>query len=135
MLKHWKWPTWLKLALISPALLNIAGRIKASQSDEIDFMEGWLTDRGESPMAHAHHMMSMHHKMEMGMATDDQMAALAAAESVDFDRQFLTLMIRHHEGAVDMVEDLLDKPALPTTPSCTSLWVTLRMTKPSRSTR
>jgi uncharacterized protein (DUF305 family) len=93
-----------------PALLNIAGRIKASQSDEIDFMEGWLTDRGESPMAHAHHMMSMHHKMEMGMATDDQMAALAAAESVDFDRQFLTLMIRHHEGAVDMVEDLLDKP-------------------------
>ena len=73
-------------------------------------MEGWLTDRGESPMAHAHHMMSMHHKMEMGMATDDQMAALAAAESFDFDRQFLTLMIRHHEGAVDMVEDLLDKP-------------------------
>ena len=44
------------------------------------------------------------------MATDDQMAALAASESVDFDRQFLTLMIRHHEGAVDMVKDLLDKP-------------------------
>ena len=49
-----------------PDLLNIAGRIKASQSDEISFMEGWLTDRGESAMAHAHHMMSMHHKMEMG---------------------------------------------------------------------
>ena len=96
-------------------------------------MEGWLTQiAAKSPMAHAHHMMSMHHKMEMGMATDDQMAALAAAESVDFDRQFLTLMIRHHEGAVDMVEDLLDKPALPTTPSCTSLWVISRMTKPSR---
>ena len=93
-----------------PDLLSIAGRIKASQSDEISFMEGWLTDRGESPMAHAHHMMSMHHKMEMGMATDKQMSALAASESVDFDRQFLTLMIRHHEGAVDMVEDLLDKP-------------------------
>ena len=93
-----------------PDLLSIAGRIKASQSDEISFMEGWLTDRGESPTAHAHHMMSMHHKMEMGMATDKQMSALAASESVDFDRQFLTLMIRHHEGAVDMVEDLLDKP-------------------------
>ena len=93
-----------------PDLLNIAGRINASQSDEISFMEGWLADRGESPMAHAHDMMSMHHKMEMGMATDDQMAALAASESVDFDRQFLTLMIRHHEGAVDMVKDLLDKP-------------------------
>ena len=35
-------------------------------------------------MAHAHHMMSMH-KMEMGMATDDQMAALAS--TVDFDRR------------------------------------------------
>ena len=93
-----------------PDLLNIAGRIKASQSDEISFMEGWLTDRGESAMAHAHHMMSMHHKMEMGMATDEQMASLATSESVDFDRQFLTLMIRHHEGAVDMVKDLLDKP-------------------------
>lgn len=93
-----------------PDLLNIAGRIRASQSDEISFMEGWLTDRSESPMVHAHHMMSVHHKMEMGMATDDQMAALASSESVDFDRQFLTLMIRHHEGAVDMVKDLLDKP-------------------------
>ncbi len=92
-----------------PDLLNIAGRIKASQSDEISFMEGWLTDRSESPTTHANHMMNMHHKMEMGMATDDQMAALAASESTDLDRQFLTLMIRHHEGAVTMVKDLLDQ--------------------------
>ena len=52
-----------------PELVEIAGRIKASQSDEIGFMEGWLNDRGESGMAHAHHMLSAHHKMEMGMAT------------------------------------------------------------------
>ena len=44
------------------------------------------------------------------MATDQQMAALGNSESVGFDRQFLQLMIRHHEGAVDMVKDLLDKP-------------------------
>jgi uncharacterized protein (DUF305 family) len=93
-----------------PELVEIAGRIKASQSDEIGFMEGWLNDRGESGMAHAHHMLSAHHKMEMGMATDQQMAALGDSESVGFDRQFLQLMIRHHEGAVDMVKDLLDKP-------------------------
>jgi len=93
-----------------PELLEIAGRIKASQSDEIGFMEGWLNDRGESAMEHAHHMLSAHHKMEMGMATDQQMAALGDSQSVGFDRQFLQLMIRHHEGAVDMVEDLLDKP-------------------------
>ena len=48
--------------------------------------------------------------MEMGMATEQQMASLGDSQSVGFDRQFLQLMIRHHEGAVDMVEDLLDKP-------------------------
>ena len=93
-----------------PELVEIAGRIKASQSDEIGFMEGWLNDRGESGMANAHHMLSAHHKMEMGMATDQQMAALGDSESVGFDRKFLQLMIRHHEGAVGMVEDLLEKP-------------------------
>ena len=36
-----------------PELVDIAGRIKSSQSDEIDFMQSWLTDRGEAPMAHA----------------------------------------------------------------------------------
>ena len=35
------------------------------------------------------------------------MAALAAAKGAAFDRQFLDLMIAHHRGAVDMVEDLL----------------------------
>ena len=93
-----------------PELVDIAGRIKSSQSDEIDFMQSWLTDRGEAPMAHAHHMLSTHHKMDMGMASDAQMTELAEAESVNFDRQFLSLMIRHHEGAVDMVKDLLDQP-------------------------
>ena len=92
------------------ALVEIAGRINASQNDEIAFMETWLTDRGESPMMHGHHMLSAHHKLEMGMASEEQMALLADAQSVDFDRQFLTLMIRHHEGAVDMVENLLDQP-------------------------
>jgi hypothetical protein len=38
------------------------------------------------------------------------MAELAAAESADFDRLFLTLMIAHHEGAVKMVEKLLEQP-------------------------
>jgi hypothetical protein len=37
------------------------------------------------------------------------MTALAAAKGTEFDRQFLTLMIAHHEGAVDMVEKLLDE--------------------------
>ncbi|MDC8755388.1 DUF305 domain-containing protein [Erythrobacter sp. sf7] len=92
-------------------IVAIAGRIEASQADEIAFMKSWLTERGEAledPKmkghgAHMHHMMA-------GMASPEQMKALAAAKGVDFDRQFLTLMIAHHEGAVDMVDDLLRQP-------------------------
>ena len=92
-------------------IVAIAGRIEASQADEIAFMKAWLAERGE-PLedpkmkghgAHMHHMMA-------GMASPEQMKALAAAKGVDFDRQFLTLMIAHHEGAVDMVDDLLRQP-------------------------
>jgi uncharacterized protein (DUF305 family) len=91
-------------------LVDIAGRIEASQADEIAFMKDWLTSRGEPAQdpkmkghgAHLHHMMK-------GMASPDQMKALAAAKGVEFDRQFLTLMIAHHEGAVEMVEKLLDE--------------------------
>ena len=91
-------------------LLAIAGRIEASQADEIAFMKNWLAERGEPAAdpklkghdAHLHHMMA-------GMASPEDMAALAAAKGIDFDRQFLTLMIAHHEGAVEMVEKLLDE--------------------------
>ncbi|MHA7899891.1 MAG: DUF305 domain-containing protein [Henriciella sp.] len=91
-------------------IVDIAGRIDGSQADEIEFMTSWLTDRGEAtPGEHAHHGTHMSHEM-MGMATPEQMSQLAASDGVAFDELFLTLMIRHHEGAVTMVEDLLDKP-------------------------
>ena len=42
-----------------------------------------------------------------GMLTPAQMASLAAANGPAFDRLFLEDMIRHHEGALVMVHDLL----------------------------
>ena len=91
----------------SPELLEIAGKIEAAQGDEIAFMEQWLTSRGESiDQSHAH---TGHHTMK-GMATEAQMTSLAAASGVEFDRQFLSLMIAHHEGAIDMVEALMEQP-------------------------
>ena len=89
----------------SPDILEAAGRIKASQDDEIAFMTDWLESRGETRLTtetHAHGMR--------GMATAEQLASLAESDSTDFDRQFLTLMIAHHEGALDMVEDLMEQP-------------------------
>ena len=90
-------------------ILDLAGRIDASQIDEIDFMENWLTERGKSvpdptQMGHSHH-----HKM-MGMATPEQMNKLEASNSTDFDRLYLNLMIRHHDGAIDMVDRLNEFP-------------------------
>lgn len=47
------------------------------------------------------------HIME-GMATLEQMQQLEASEGQAFDQLFLRLMITHHQGALTMVEDLLD---------------------------
>ncbi|MEM9839767.1 MAG: DUF305 domain-containing protein [Pseudomonadota bacterium] len=106
------------------AVIDIAGRIKKAQADEIAMMRDWLKARGEDAPGdkiagehaghgggHSAHDMSTHmaHAM-MGMATPEQMAELATLEGTDFDRLFLKLMIPHHQGAVRMVEDLLDKP-------------------------
>ncbi|MDJ0812598.1 MAG: DUF305 domain-containing protein [Woeseiaceae bacterium] len=93
-----------------PELVDVAGRINASQKDEIEFMQQWLSERGESvPDPTAHHAMHMSHQMA-GMASPEQMADLAAAEGTAFDRLFLQLMIAHHEGAVTMVDDLREQP-------------------------
>ncbi|URQ65045.1 DUF305 domain-containing protein [SAR86 cluster bacterium] len=77
---------------------DLAGRIDASQKDEIDFMQAWLDERDEQSTG----MM----KMMKGMATEYQLNELQASLGVDFDRQFLQLMINHHDGAVEMVEEL-----------------------------
>ena len=88
-------------------LVEIAGRIESSQADEIAFMKSWLAERGE-PLEDAMMKDHAHHTM-MGMASPDQLAALAAASGVAFDQQFLTLMIAHHKGAIDMVDALFDE--------------------------
>jgi len=100
------------------AIIDIAGRINASQADEIAFMQGWLRERGETLLApgQGHAMAEMDHSDAMadhaahagmpGMATTEQLAALAAAQGPAFDRLFLERMIAHHEGAVRMVADL-----------------------------
>ena len=92
-------------------VVTIAEKILASQADEIEFMNKWLSERGEktvmvgmdhSGMDHSNHAMVDHSQMA-GMATPAQMAEIATLQGTDFDRMFLTLMIAHHEGAIDMI--------------------------------
>ena len=83
-----------------------------AQRDEIEFMRNWLRDRGEVvPAANAtHHRMKMNgveHDMLMpGMLSPDDLARLDKASGAEWDRLFLNAMIRHHEGAIKMVDDL-----------------------------
>jgi uncharacterized protein (DUF305 family) len=84
----------------------MAERIEVSQVDEIGQLEGWLTDRGEElPGEHGQH--EGHGEPMPGMLTVAEMDQLSAARGTRFDRLFLQYMIRHHEGAVLMVEQLL----------------------------
>jgi uncharacterized protein (DUF305 family) len=90
----------------------LAERIDVSQRDEIALMERWLRARGEEVPAtgggHAHHGGG--HAQMPGMLTPDEMARLAAATGAEFERLFLELMIRHHEGALVMVAELFASP-------------------------
>ena len=88
---------------------RLAGRIEASQVAEIDQMRRWLEAKG-APIAgtggHDDHDAAEHGGAMPGMLTGEEMERLAAASGADFDRLFVTLMIRHHEGALAMVADL-----------------------------
>ena len=92
----------------------LAERIDASQQAEIEAMRHWLEERHEvAPGPAMHHMAAAADSGDMsgmlmpGMLTPAQMAALAAARGAAFDRLFLEGMIRHHEGALTMVAELL----------------------------
>ena len=110
---------------VHPTVRRLGQRISMSQEAEIAVMRGWLTDRGqplEMPgmggghagmdhSAHAGHAMAASDTPIMaGMLSPAQMQALAAASGPAFDRLFLEGMIRHHQGALDMVDALLANP-------------------------
>lgn len=110
-------------------------RIALSQDAEIALMRGWLAERGQpetmpgmdhAAMGHGAHTGMDHAAMGhgamgagpdpddtpvmAGMLTPRQMRTLAAASGTDFDRLFLSGMIQHHQGAIDMVGALMETP-------------------------
>ncbi|MEO5833161.1 MAG: DUF305 domain-containing protein [Nakamurella sp.] len=92
---------------------DLAAQIKAAQQPEIDQMNGWLaiwntgggTGMDMTSGTAAGMDMAPTSGMAMGgMMSDEDMAALTAVTGADFDRLFLTQMIVHHQGAVDMAD-------------------------------
>jgi uncharacterized protein (DUF305 family) len=87
----------------TPAVRTFADQIALTQQPEITLMSGWLTEFGRPvPAGHAHSGATGY-----GMATEEELKALRAARGGVFDRMFLRLMIRHHEGAVKMAGEQL----------------------------
>jgi uncharacterized protein (DUF305 family) len=115
---------WAHTHGASPAVAELCERINVSQRDEIAFMQRWLRERRlavpdadtmaqramvgmDRPMS----MGAMGHPMLMpGMLTGPELAQLDSARGPAFDRLFLTGMIRHHQGALTMVQDLMNTP-------------------------
>jgi uncharacterized protein (DUF305 family) len=83
-------------------LKTLAAQIKAAQQPEIDTMTGWLAAWGrpvEPAGGHGGHSMP-------GMMSAADMDKLRAAAGAAFDKQFATMMVDHHEGAIEMARDV-----------------------------
>lgn len=90
-------------------VLDLAEKIQQAQGPEIETMSGWLESWGEdvpqgSDMGGMDHSEMGHSSGDdmAGMMTDEDMSALEQASGAEFDEMFLTMMIEHHKGAVDM---------------------------------
>jgi uncharacterized protein (DUF305 family) len=95
-----------------PQVRILAERISIGQKDEIEMLRHWLGDRNlpVPPADATHHRMNhggtMHEMLMPGMLTDEELKQLENATGTAFDRLFLQFMIRHHAGAVEMVDVL-----------------------------
>ena len=90
----------------NPQVLKLSRKIDQSQVPEIDIMQQWLRRYNQfAPDTASWHDMRMD-----GMLTNEELKVLETAKGVDFDRAFLNGMIKHHEGALKMVEDLFKSP-------------------------
>lgn len=94
---------WVEDRTTDRDLRLMAERMRISQESEMEFMAGWLQDRG-TPLRgdHADHSAGS----MPGMLTEAQLEKLEAASGEEFERMFLQYMIQHHAGALEMVADL-----------------------------
>ncbi|MET8897421.1 DUF305 domain-containing protein [Streptomyces albogriseolus] len=90
----------------SAEVKKLAADIKEAQAPEIEKLSGWLTSWGEAVPAEDAMDHSVHGGMEgmEGMMSAEEMTALENASGKAFDTAFMEMMIKHHEGAVEMAK-------------------------------
>jgi uncharacterized protein (DUF305 family) len=83
------------------AILKLSNQIKSLQGTEKSQLAYWLKATDSS--------MTMDHDMQMsGMLTTKELASLKRLTGTRFDRTFLQLMIKHHQGALEMLDLISD---------------------------
>lgn len=82
----------------SPAVKSLAVQIKNAQDPEIKTMSGWLRSWGKPVPSTSMGQM----QMGTGMMSGSDMSALGKASGASYDRMWVTLMVRHHQGAITM---------------------------------
>jgi uncharacterized protein (DUF305 family) len=93
---------------IDPEIVEVAEQIIAAQDPEIELMEDWLDDWGMPSMPGGGHGGGHGDGGPGGMMSDDDLDAIDDAQGDDAELLYLEGMIEHHEGAIDMAEDVLD---------------------------
>ncbi|MCG8966277.1 DUF305 domain-containing protein [Streptomyces sp. CL12-4] len=87
---------------------KLAADIEKAQGPEIKTLSGWLTSWGEEVPAEGAMDHSLHGTDGAGgmggMMTAQEMTELENASGTAFDTAFMEMMIKHHEGAVEMAE-------------------------------
>jgi uncharacterized protein (DUF305 family) len=94
----------------NPKVLDLAKKVEAAQDPEIKQMNEWLKAWG-APTATSMPGMdhgSGHGSMQ-GMMSAEDMKMLEQAKGAAFDKMWLEMMIKHHEGAVAMAKTELEK--------------------------
>jgi uncharacterized protein (DUF305 family) len=99
---------------LDPEVAALAEEIRDAQAPEIETMTEWLTAWGEpipeTPRDHGNAGHDGTSGMDMsgdempGMMSSDELAELEAASDAEFQDMWLTMMISHHEGAIEMAE-------------------------------
>lgn len=90
----------------------LAYDILTTQQGQIGIMTGWLDAWGLSTTSPEGPMTWMGHEMSgpmPGLASDEEIAHLESLSGADLDREFLRLMIVHHQGGISMAEAAVDR--------------------------
>ena len=97
-----------------PQVRTVAMDIATTQQAQIGTMGAWLEEWGVRPNGSGTPMAWMGHDhapgdLMPGMATQEEMTALAQARGAEFDRMWAALMHAHHRGGLPMTEAVIER--------------------------